>query len=137
MLEESDNRGEVLPAAGRDGASLCSAPDTAVLRVFGLLGKRWTGVLIAALMNGPGYFTELKRAVPGISERMLSDRLSELADEGLVTRRVQEGPPLRVSYCLTPAGRALSPALKELTRWAEAHLEGAAGRCPEEFRDGA
>ncbi len=137
MLEEPDNRDKTLPSAEAESGQdeLCTAPDAAVLRVFGLLGKRWTGVVIAALMGGPGHFTELRRAVPGISERMLSDRLTELAREGLVSRHVQEGPPLRVSYRLTEAGRELRPALQELTRWAETHLEGAAGRCPAEFRD--
>ncbi|ONK12854.1 HTH-type transcriptional regulator YodB [Streptomyces sp. MP131-18] len=137
MLEVPDNQDKALLAADAESErhALCTAPDAAVLRVFGLLGKRWTGVLIAALMGGPGHFTELRRAVPGISERMLSDRLTELANEGLVSRHVQEGPPLRVSYRLTAAGRELRPALQELTRWAEAHLEDAAGKCPAEFRD--
>ncbi|MDT0342213.1 winged helix-turn-helix transcriptional regulator [Streptomyces litchfieldiae] len=134
MLDAQDNRDEALLAAGAYDEGPCSAPDNAVLRVFGLLGKRWTGVLLATLMNGPGHFAELKRAVPGISERMLSDRLTELAHEGLVSRTVQEGPPLRVTYRLTEAGRELRPAMVELTRWAETHLEGAAGNCPGEFR---
>ena len=110
----------------------CSEPEAAVLSVFKLLGKRWSGPLIAALMTGPGHFAQLKRAIPGISERMLSDRLGELTAAGLVRRRVQEGPPLRVSYELTDAGRQLRPALVELTRWAEAHLEGGS-TCPREF----
>ena len=58
-----------------------------------MLGKRWTGLVLAALMNGPGHFAQLRRAVPGISERMLSDRLTELAALGLVVRTVEEGPP--------------------------------------------
>nr|WP_240649647.1 helix-turn-helix domain-containing protein [Streptomyces sp. Z26] len=96
-----------------------------------MLGKRWTGVIIAALMNGPGHFTELRRAVPGISERMLSDRLSELAALDLVAREVDAGPPLRVSYRLTPAGAALRPAMAELTRWAVDHLpEEESSQCP-------
>ncbi len=57
-----------------------------VTRVFGLFGKRWTGLIVATLMNGGGNFAELRRAIPGISERMLSDRLSELAAVGLVSR---------------------------------------------------
>ncbi|WP_059009991.1 winged helix-turn-helix transcriptional regulator [Streptomyces specialis] len=113
---------------------LCAVPESALRRVFALLGKRWTGVVIAALMSGPGHFAELKRAVPGISERMLSDRLSELTHAGLVTRHVQEGPPLRVSYRLTDAGLGLRPALAELTRWAESHLPEDAKNCPDEFR---
>ncbi|MBO8197536.1 helix-turn-helix transcriptional regulator [Streptomyces smyrnaeus] len=104
-------------------------------RVFHLLGKRWTGLILAALMSGPGHFAELRRAVPGISERMLSDRLTELASFGLVTRSVEEGPPLRVSYSLTDSGHALKPAMVELTRWADGHLPESAATCPEAFRD--
>lgn len=92
-------------------------------------------MVIAALMTGPGHFTELRRAVPGISERMLSDRLAELASLDLVVRTVEDGPPLRVSYRLTEAGMALKPAMVALTEWAEAHLPGAANSCPEAFRE--
>nr|WP_307815421.1 helix-turn-helix domain-containing protein [Streptomyces sp. 7-21] len=113
---------------------MCSDPGSALHRVFRLLGKRWTGLLLAALMSGPGYFTELRRAVPGISERMLSDRLTELADLGLLTREVEPGPPLRVSYRLTPAGEGLRPSLAELTRWAERYLPDDGKGCPNAFR---
>ncbi len=53
---------------------------------------------------------------------MLSDRLGELTDAGLVTRTIGEGPPLSVTYTLTDAGRALLPALAQISRGAEAHL---------------
>lgn len=112
----------------------CAAPEAAVTSVFAVLGKRWTGLVLAALMSGPGHFTELRRAVPGISERMLSDRLTELNHLGLVIRSVEEGPPLRVSYRLTDAGMALKPAMTALSTWAEEHLPGAKGQCPEAFR---
>lgn len=106
---------------------VCTGADVALTRVFSLLGKRWTGLILAVLThNGPAYFSELRRAVPGISERMLSDRLTELADAGLVLRRVDEGPPLRVSYRLTEGGAALRPALTELALWAEQHLPASA-----------
>ncbi len=91
-------------------------------RVFALLGKRWTGLIVAVLMERPVHFSDLRRAIPGISERMLSDRLTELGAAGLVLREVDEGPPLRVSYRLTDAGAALEPALRELHGWAERHL---------------
>jgi DNA-binding HxlR family transcriptional regulator len=120
--------------AARHSAEQCTVPEGSITRVFQMLGKRWTGLVLAALMNGPGHFAQLRRAVPGISERMLSDRLTELGALGLVTRTVEEGPPLRVSYRLTPAGQALRPAMTELTRWADAHLPEEAGGCPEEFR---
>ena len=113
---------------------ICTEPESGMTRVFQLLGKRWTGLILASLMNGPGQFAQLRRVVPGISERMLSDRLTELAGLGLVRRTVDEGPPLRVTYELTDAGAAIRPALVELTKWAEAHLREAP-RCPEEFRE--
>jgi DNA-binding HxlR family transcriptional regulator len=104
-------------------AEPCAGVGLAITRAFALLGKRWSGLVVAVLdKHGPSYFSEVRRAVPGISERMLSDRLTELADAGLVLRQVDEGPPLRVSYRLTEAGAALGPALGELARWAEVHL---------------
>ncbi|MFI6876314.1 winged helix-turn-helix transcriptional regulator [Streptomyces sp. NPDC050400] len=100
----------------------CRQVSSAITRVFQLLGKRWTGPIVAVLTGGPAYFVDLRRAVPGISERMLSDRLTELGSAGLVERDVDAGPPLRVSYRLTRAGSALEPALAELGTWAETHL---------------
>lgn len=111
----------------------CTRVDQGINRVFTLLGKRWTGVIIAALMSGPGYFSELRRSIPGISERMLSDRLSELSDIGLVAREVESGPPLRVRYRLTECGQALEASLRELGRWADRCLPED-GQCPERFR---
>jgi DNA-binding HxlR family transcriptional regulator len=64
----------------------------------------------------------LARAVPGISDSVLSDRLGELTEAGLVARTVAEGPPVSVTYTLTKAGRALLPALEQIRRWAERHL---------------
>ncbi|MDH6111855.1 DNA-binding HxlR family transcriptional regulator [Kitasatospora sp. MAP12-15] len=121
------------PAAPTTAANACSGVDVAMHRVFELLGKRWSGLILAVLTQQPGYFSELRRAIPGISERMLSDRLTELAEAGLVLRQVDEGPPLRVSYQLTEAGLALGPALEALHRWASTHLADRAGpptSCP-------
>ncbi|WP_246560956.1 winged helix-turn-helix transcriptional regulator [Kitasatospora kifunensis] len=98
-------------------------------RVFTLLGKRWSGLVVAVLSHQPAYFSELRRAIPGISERMLSDRLTELTEAGLVLRRVDEGPPLRVRYELTEAGRGLRPALDELRNWAATHLPESTPHC--------
>ncbi|MFC9915608.1 MULTISPECIES: helix-turn-helix domain-containing protein [unclassified Streptomyces] len=100
----------------------CKRVDSGITRVFQLLGKRWTGPIVAVLVEQPAHFADLRRAIPGISERMLSDRLTELGAAGLVVREVEEGPPLRVSYRLTESGAALEPALKELGDWAEKHL---------------
>jgi DNA-binding HxlR family transcriptional regulator len=92
------------------------------VRAFDLLGKRWTGVLLGTLSDGPSGFRALARAVEGIGDSMLAERLSELTNAGLVRRTVTEGPPLSVAYELTDAGRALLPALAQISRWAEEHL---------------
>jgi DNA-binding HxlR family transcriptional regulator len=96
--------------------------DAALARAFGFLGKRWNGVILGTLTNGPAGFSELRRAVAGISDSVLSERLVELCGAGLVLRAVDEGPPVAVSYTLTPAGQALLPALQELTTWATENL---------------
>ncbi len=103
-------------------AEECVAADAALVRAFDLLGKRWTGVVLGTLSGGPTGFRALGRAVDGISDSMLSDRLGALTGAGLVTRTVDEGPPVSVVYELTDAGRALLPALEQITRWAEEHL---------------
>jgi DNA-binding HxlR family transcriptional regulator len=83
-----------------------------------LIGRRWTGAILITLLEGPVYFRELGAAVPGLSDRLLSQRLRELEAEGLVQRSVHEGPPARVSYGLTETGRGLEPAIRELRLWA-------------------
>ncbi|MFD8817761.1 winged helix-turn-helix transcriptional regulator [Streptomyces sp. NPDC059627] len=109
-------------SAARHDAQIRTQVDEGITRVFQLLGKRWTGSVMSVLITGPTYFADLRRAIPGISERMLSNRLTELAATELVVREVDKGPPLRVSYQLTEAGAALEPALKELAEWAKTHL---------------
>jgi DNA-binding HxlR family transcriptional regulator len=84
-----------------------------------LVGRRWAGAILFSLIDGPHYFRELLATVPGVSDRLLSQRLRELEAEGLVERSVHEGPPARVSYCLSAAGKQLEPALRELYDWAQ------------------
>ena len=84
-----------------------------------LIGKRWTGAIISALTEGPLRFGELAQAVPGLSDRLLSQRLRELEEEGLVEREVEAGTPVRVSYSLTEKGVELRPAISELKQWAK------------------
>ena len=111
----------------RHDLGACKRVDVGITQVFQLLGKRWTGPIVSVLTAGPAYFVALRRAIPGISERMLSDRLTELAAAGLVVREVYEGPPLRVVYRLTEAGAALEPALTSLGLWAQEHLADGVG----------
>jgi DNA-binding HxlR family transcriptional regulator len=102
--------------------------DAALHRAFEFLGKRWNGVLLGSLVQGPSGFAELRRAVAGISDSMLSERLSELTAAGLIRRVVDSGPPVAVSYQVTESGLALVPALNALTEWAAANLPGE--KCP-------
>jgi DNA-binding HxlR family transcriptional regulator len=84
-----------------------------------LIGKRWTGAIVCALTEGPLRFGELAKAVPGLSDRLLSQRLRELEEEGLVEREVEAGSPVRVTYSLTEVGAELRPAIAELKSWAQ------------------
>ena len=78
--------------------------------------------MLGNLSTGPAGFRELSRAIDGISDSMLSTRLTALTDAGLVTRTVEEGPPVSVAYALTDAGQALIPALAQISSWADEHL---------------
>lgn len=83
-----------------------------------LIGKRWTGAIVCALTERPLRYGELAKAVPGLSDRLLSQRLRELEEEGLVERLVEAGAPVRVTYSLTEKGAELRPAISELRQWA-------------------
>jgi DNA-binding HxlR family transcriptional regulator len=83
-----------------------------------LIGKRWTGAIVCALTERPMRFGELRRVVPGLSDRLLSQRLRELEEEGLVQRDVEAGTPVRVTYSLSARGEDLQPAIRELKAWA-------------------
>ncbi|MFI6759471.1 winged helix-turn-helix transcriptional regulator [Micromonospora sp. NPDC050417] len=100
----------------------CVRADASLSRAFGVLGKRWSGVVVGVLGAGPAGFRELARAVEGVSDSVLSDRLSELTEVGVITRTVDPGPPVSVSYELTAAGQALIPALRQIALWAKEHL---------------
>lgn len=90
-----------------------------------LIGRRWSGAILRVLISGPRRFHELLAAVPGLSDRLLSERLRELEAEGLVIRRVLPGPPVKVQYELTEAGHDLEVAVRAIAAWAEKWLPAA------------
>jgi DNA-binding HxlR family transcriptional regulator len=88
-----------------------------------MIGRRWTGAIVAVLIDGGAMrFSEISNAVPELSDRLLSERMKELEARGVVRRRVEPGPPLKVVYELTDMGRSLQPALHELRSWARRWL---------------
>ena len=101
-----------------------SAPssDEALGQAFGLLGKRWNGVILGTLISGPAGFSDIRRAVGSISDSVLSERLSELTSAGIIDRVVDPGPPVGVRYELAKPGRALVPVLQQMIEWARANL---------------
>ncbi|GCE11092.1 winged helix-turn-helix transcriptional regulator [Tengunoibacter tsumagoiensis] len=88
-----------------------------------VLGKRWTGLLLNALLQGPCRFCELTALVEGLSDRVLSDRLRELEIEGVIKRVVYPQIPVRVEYQLTEKGHALRPVIEAIHTWAEQWVE--------------
>ncbi len=93
-------------------------------RAVQILGKRWTGLLLFALLDGPRRFCELTSLVEGLSDRVLSDRLRELELEGIVKRVVYPQIPVRVEYQLTEKGVALKPVVDAIHAWAESWVSG-------------
>ncbi|HJQ22396.1 MAG TPA: helix-turn-helix domain-containing protein [Blastocatellia bacterium] len=102
-------------AAGKEPARFCPRFHRAVE----LIGRRWSGAIIRAMLPGSQCFNEILATVPGLSDRLLTERLRELEAAGLLRRTVLPGPPVRVSYELTEAGRALEPVIEALGHWAE------------------
>jgi len=101
-------------------------------RAIELVGKRWSGSILRALLDGPLRFSEISARIPHISDRSLSLRLKELEAEAVVLRRVEATQPVSVSYELTEKGRALEEVIAGLESWAhdwvaqsEADAEGA------------
>lgn len=92
-------------------------------RAVELIGKRWTGAIVRTLMGGPLRFNELLAAIPGISDRLLTERLRELESADVVKREVHPESPVRVVYELTQCGAELEPALVEIERWASRWIE--------------
>ncbi len=88
-------------------------------RAVKLLGKPWTGLILRVLGHGPSSFSKIARAVDKLSDRVLSERLKELEQRGVVERRVDPTIPVKITYSLTEKGRDLQRVLDELHAWAD------------------
>src|SRR4051812_39108275 len=105
-------------------------PATPVLELCGrfhraseLIGRRWTGAIIFLMLRRSCRFATLREAIPEITDRMLSQRLQELEQEGILERVVVPHTPVRVEYTLTRKGRALGKAVRAITDWAHTWID--------------
>lgn len=91
-------------------------------RAIEIIGRRWTGAIVRALLAGDTRFCRIRSTIPGLSDRLLSERLKELEAEGIVDRRVIAETPVRIEYHLTPKGEALAAIVQSASAWAEQWL---------------
>lgn len=91
-------------------------------KAISILSQRWTGLVIYQLLTGPKRFGTLESSM-GISGRVLSERLKELENQGIVKREVFPETPVRIEYSLTEKGLALEPVMKEIETWSQTWLE--------------
>ena len=88
-----------------------------------IIGRRWTGAIVRSMLAGATRFSEILSAVPGLSDRLLSERLKELENEGIVERHVTPSTPVRIEYRLTEKGRDLASVVRSVADWATAWAE--------------
>ena len=98
---------------------LCPKFETA----FDLLGKKWTGLIIMVLMNGPSRFCEIRDVIPELSDRMLTERFKELEKLGVLKRSVYPETPVRIEYELTEKGFDLKSTFDEIQKWSDKWIE--------------
>jgi DNA-binding HxlR family transcriptional regulator len=102
----------------KDAASYCPRFHHAIE----VLGRRWTGVILLAMHSGASRYCEIREAIPGLSDRLLSERLRELEAEGIITRRVLPEMPPAVRYSLSQKGKGLAPVFAALADWSDQYV---------------
>lgn len=107
-----------LASSAAEGLNMDNCP---VRDVLSQLGDKWSTLIISMLGDSPHRFGALRRAIPDISQRMLTQTLKDLQRDGLVSRKVFATVPPSVEYSLTPLGHSLLEPLRGLIAWAEIH----------------
>jgi DNA-binding HxlR family transcriptional regulator len=103
--------------------NFASRPGCAVEATLDLIDGKWKGVILFHLQNGMQRFGELRRLMPGITQRMLTKQLRALEDDGLIIRKVYAEVPPRVEYRLSEIGESLRPVIDTLKAWGESHRD--------------
>ena len=88
-------------------------------KTFKMLGKKWNGLIIRVLLEGPKRFSEIKVLIPELSDRMLAERFKELESIDIIQREVYPETPVRIEYSLTHQGSDLKISMDEIQKWAE------------------
>lgn len=99
----------------------CS-PGCSVEAAIGLIDGKWKSVILFHLLGGTLRFNEIRRQIPGVTQRMLTNQLRELEQDGLVDRKVYAQVPPKVEYSLSPLGRSMEPVLLALKTWGDANI---------------
>jgi DNA-binding HxlR family transcriptional regulator len=121
-----DATGDRAEACATVGAATAPKLDTFCPRFHigvEIIGRRWSGVILRAMLAGASRYTDIACSVPKLSDRLLSERLKEFESEGLVIRSVIPETPVRIEYHLTEKGRALEKSFEALAAWAEEWVE--------------
>ena len=99
----------------------CS-PGCAVEATLSLIDGKWKGVILHHLLEGTLRFGELRRRMPNVTQRMLTNQLRELEEDGLIARKIYAQVPPRVDYSMTERGRSLQPVITALKSWGDANI---------------
>ena len=97
-------------------------PECDSRKVLERIADKWTALIIHVLSSGTKRHNELRRQISGISQKMLTQTLRSLENDGIVSRKIYPVVPPMVEYSLTPLGRSLIEPLEAICRWAEKHL---------------
>ena len=100
-----------------------AAKNDPVCVVLKLVGGKWKILIVYLLLTGTKRFNELRRLIPDITQRMLTNQLRELESDGILTRTVYAEVPPKVEYALTKIGRNLEPILSQLETWGKCYLK--------------
>ncbi len=91
-------------------------------RAVEIIGRRWAGAVIRVMLAGRSRFSDIRNAIPGITDRVLSHRLRDLEADGVITRHIHDERPVRIEYRLTERGRALAAVVDAISTWANEWL---------------
>ncbi len=104
-------------------SSFDCSPGCSVEAAISLIDGKWKSVVLFHLLDGTLRFNELRRQIPGVTQRMLTNQLRELEQDGLIRRKIYAQVPPKVEYSLSPLGRSIEPILLALKEWGDTNID--------------